>query len=184
MSREVLVLAWCDLCQSQNGQQREAQTHTAEVDGLRREIDLCTDHAAMLEGLRAVLEASGRVPEVPAPNRHRGGRKARTGAVSVRPAPTGQRHGKQPALAGEARPYPCPWCSLDYTQSSSLLSHARNVHGLAGAGGHGAVARLLGGLCPLCGQTHTLLDEHCRTEHGATWSAVLRQARLLVRGRS
>lgn len=173
--KTVEVHTWCDLHPAD--QQVPGQQHVVEIDGLRRLLDLCGAHESDLGlgGLRKVLEASGRRPEAVEGARHRGGRRARTAPAAGPTEGQGQRQ-RTGKPTDAPRPYVCPWCSLDYTQSTGLMRHVGIVHGLQAPGGR--VGALLGGRCPLCGAAGlVMVDAHCGKQHQVPWSVAVRQAR-------
>lgn len=111
MSREVIVKNWCDLHQGRDGSKVEAvAVETVSLGNVRRELDLCADHAA------EVAETVGELLKFGGPL---------TTAEPIRRGPA--RGASQP---GPDDPQDCPVCGFTSKNPVALGAHARAQHGL------------------------------------------------------
>jgi len=108
MSREVQVLAWCDL---DHEQPTRADEYLVEINSTSREVDLCPEHALLLVvPLADALDKYGRNPGSPSKPRR---------ARSKRPA-------DQPDPVDGL---PCPDCERRFTTPQGLGAHRHQRHG-------------------------------------------------------
>ena len=104
MTRDLVVVAWCDL--DHDGLQIVATPHLVEIDGLRREIDLCEEHGKVLDVVQAFLALAGREPDQPK-------RKPRRSRRAV------------PADQG----FVCPDCGQAFATPQGRGAHRFRAHG-------------------------------------------------------
>lgn len=101
MVREIVTLAWCDLCMSRSGNRAEvAESHRVVLDGKAYEVDLCTEHLGEFKAF-ADLVATASAAHRPEP---------------TKPKPSTMRT--------------CLLCGHVVTSSSGLGDHCLEVHGL------------------------------------------------------
>jgi hypothetical protein len=158
MAREIVV--HCDV-DMRTGARVAGATYTLDLGRGPREIDLCEAHAKeLVTPLQLVVDDLGSKPITPtAPQAGR-----RSGAATAtsldRLVTSDARHGKPPA--GE-RSEPCPFCPLDYTTMTSIVTHCRNKHGFDPKA---TTADIFGRTCPICGAGgYDMLSTHAQHTH-------------------
>jgi len=106
MSREVQVVAWCDL---DHEQPTPAEQYLIEINSVTREIDLCAEHALVLVvPLADAVDKYGRNPGAPS-------KPARRKRPSPNPDPVDG--------------LPCPDCERRFTTPQGLGAHRHQRHG-------------------------------------------------------
>lgn len=163
MSRELLIISWCDLCPPESPQRGMA--HTIALDGPPLELDLCESHevALNLVDIGKALAEHGRTPDGAPPVRR---------TVTASP---GKRLGRKPS-EGVERSLLCPFCPTPYSRPYSLIQHVSNHHDMRAADGTqtNSYAALFPS-CPLCGeQVGVQIQSHCRRQHGGSIGEVWR----------
>lgn len=155
MSRQLVIQAWCDVCQRDDDTAVEGQTLQLQLDGKPRVLELCDTHRAQyVKPLQDLLDELGRkpdsdsaktspgkprklppIPEAQAePNAPQRGRKARQQAQEA-PAPQ--------ELSPDG--YPCIICGHELARADNYRRHLTSVHQLP-------TQVLQGDTCPVCGQ--------------------------------
>jgi hypothetical protein len=155
MARE--IVAWCDV-HMKVGERQPARTFTLDIGRGPRELDLCEVHEKeLISPLADALEDFGAKPIAPAS----AVRRAANGPKSVEAlASASVRHGKRPT---NERAHPCPFCPLDYTTMTSVVTHCRNKHGFAS---DATTADIFGRICPLCAAGgYDVMSSHAQQTH-------------------
>jgi hypothetical protein len=161
MTREVQVLAWCDVDMAEDRRVPMAATHEVVVDGKAYTVDLCEDHEAAVYKPFLALVAHGSAP-APKGAQNRAQRARAVLAPGATPAKVGRPVGDQArALPLGARCLVAD-CGTAYDgrTQGGLTQHMRAQHGLG--------LDALGRACPVCGEVKspgTGLANHVSKAH-------------------
>ena len=113
MVREIVTLAWCDLCMNGDGTRTEvAGSHRVVLDGKAYEVDLCTEHLSEYQAFADLVVAASAA------------------------------HRPEPAKAKPSTMRTCLLCGHVVTSSSGLGDHCLDVHGLRTVEVHGLTCPL------------------------------------------
>lgn len=155
MAKELVILAWCDVCQEEDVR-TEGTSYTLGIgNGRLLEVELCTRHGKPVEQVMELLAAHGKQPsdELPAPGKRGPYKKQPQAVVSV--ATGGRRRSPLTKIdprsdeAASRNAMFCVLCAVGFGSDYGYRRHLADEHDLTSAPGQ---TEIYGGVCPACGE--------------------------------
>ena len=157
MAKELVILAWCDVCQGED-MRSEGESYTLGIgNGKLLELELCDRHAKPVREVIALLSAHGKPPSdaLPVPGK-RGPYKKQVIPTQAGPVATdGRRRARLEQIdprsddGAKRNVRYCVLCAVGFASEYGHNRHLKEEHGLSSMLTQG---ELYGGVCPQCGE--------------------------------